>query len=40
MLTRIMALEAAPQVRVNALAPGPVWNELLERAHKGQDPPE
>ena len=37
MLTRIMALEAAPQVRVNALAPGPVWNELLERAHEGQD---
>ncbi len=37
MLTRVMALEAAPQVRVNALAPGPVWNELLERAHDGQD---
>ena len=37
MLTRVMAMEAAPQVRVNALAPGPVWNELLEKAHQGQD---
>jgi NAD(P)-dependent dehydrogenase (short-subunit alcohol dehydrogenase family) len=37
MLTRVMAMEAAPKVRVNALAPGPVWNELLERAHEGQD---
>ena len=37
MLTRVMALEAAPKVRVNAVAPGPVWNELLERAHAGQD---
>lgn len=37
MLTRVMALEAGPAVRVNALAPGPVWNELLERAHSGQD---
>ena len=37
MLTRVMALEAAPKVRVNAVAPGPVWNELLERAHAGQN---
>lgn len=37
MMTRSAALEAAPQVRINALAPGPVWNELLEREHAGQD---
>jgi len=37
MMTRSAAIEAAPKVRVNALAPGPVWNELLEREHAGQD---
>ncbi|MFK8021937.1 MAG: SDR family NAD(P)-dependent oxidoreductase [Pseudomonadales bacterium] len=37
MMTRTAAMEAAPHVRVNALAPGPVWNELLEREHAGQD---
>lgn len=37
MMTQSAALEAAPHVRVNALAPGPVWNELLEREHAGQD---
>lgn len=37
MMTRTAAIEAAPAVRVNALAPGPVWNELLERAHAQDD---
>ncbi len=37
MMTKVAAMEAAPHVRVNALAPGPVWNELLEREHAGQD---
>jgi len=33
MLTKAAALDAAPKVRVNAVAPGPIWNELLERQH-------
>jgi len=37
MLTKVAALEGAPKVRVNAVAPGPVWNELLERAHANDD---
>lgn len=32
-LTRAAALELAPKIRVNAITPGPVWNELLERTH-------
>ena len=36
MLSKSAALEAAPKIRVNAITPGPVWNELLEREH-GKD---
>jgi 3-oxoacyl-[acyl-carrier protein] reductase len=31
------APSAGPNIRVNAVAPGPVWNELLERAHVNDD---
>jgi NAD(P)-dependent dehydrogenase (short-subunit alcohol dehydrogenase family) len=37
MLSKVAAVELAPKVRVNALAPGPVWNELLEKAHAAED---
>lgn len=37
MLSKVAALEAGPEIRVNAVAPGPVWNELLERAHVNDD---
>jgi NAD(P)-dependent dehydrogenase (short-subunit alcohol dehydrogenase family) len=37
MLTKSAALDAAPWVRVNAILPGPVWNDLLERTHVNDD---
>jgi len=37
MLSKVAAMEAGPNIRVNAVAPGPVWNELLERAHANDD---
>ena len=37
MLSKVAAMEAGPKIRVNAVAPGPVWNELLERAHANDD---
>lgn len=37
MLSKVAAMEAGPNIRVNAVAPGPVWNELLERAHVNDD---
>ena len=37
MLTKSAAVELAPKIRVNALAPGPIWNELLQSAHRDDD---
>ncbi len=37
MMMKSAATELAPNIRANAVAPGPIWNELLQGAHADDD---